>query len=158
MITTDELTNMLRRNLVVLEQQAKGLTHEESVMQLPFRGNCFNWIAGHLIVHRDKMLKAMNAAPLWDEAKTARYDRESPPITSLEDALPFESLMADLRQSQGMLEAALAAQTDDMLDAMQPDGRRTLRGRLLFLAWHETYHVGQTELLRQLTGVNDKVI
>ena len=29
---------------------------------------------------------------------------------------------------------------------------------LHFLLWHETYHTGQTELLRQLTGVNDKVI
>ena len=158
MITTDELADMLRRNLSVLEQQANGLTHDESVMQLPFRGNCFNWIIGHLVVHRDKMLKAMNAAPLWDEAKTARYDRESPPITGLEDALLFENLLADLRQSQGMLDVALAAQTDAVLDVMQPDGRRTLRGRLLFLAWHETYHVGQTEMLRQLTGVNDKVI
>jgi hypothetical protein len=157
-ISTDELSDMLRRNLSVIQQQASGLTHIESVMQLPFRGNCFNWIVGHLVVHRDKMLKAMNATPQWDEAKTARYDRESLPITGLEDALPFETLLADLRQSQGLLEAALEALTDDVLDAMQPDGRRTLRGRLLFLAWHETYHLGQTELLRQLTGVNDKVI
>jgi hypothetical protein len=157
-ISTDELADMLRRNLAVIDQQANGLTHAESVMQLPFRGNCFNWVVGHLVVHRDKMLKVMNAAPQWDEAKAARYDRESPPITGLDSALPFENLLADLRQSQGLLEAALAKLTDETLDAMQPDGRRTLRGRLLFLAWHETYHVGQTELLRQLTGVNDKVI
>jgi uncharacterized damage-inducible protein DinB len=30
--------------------------------------------------------------------------------------------------------------------------------RLAFAHWHETYHVGQLELLRQLTGKNDKVI
>jgi uncharacterized damage-inducible protein DinB len=29
---------------------------------------------------------------------------------------------------------------------------------LHFLLWHETYHAGQTELLRQLSGTNDKVI
>lgn len=158
MITTAELSDMLRRNLSVIEQQTSGITHEQSVLQLPFRGNCLNWTIGHLIVHRDKMLAAMQAAPQWDAARTARYDRESAPITGPEQALLFESLMADLRQSQGMLETALATLTDEALDAMQPDGRRTLRGRLLFLAWHETYHLGQTELLRQLTGVNDKVI
>jgi hypothetical protein len=157
-ITTDELSDMLQRNLSLIQQQANGVTHEQSVMQLPFRGNCFNWIIGHLVVHRDKMLKSMNAAPQWDDATSALYDRESPPITGPENALPFEDLLADLKQSQGMLDAALETLTDEMLDTMQPDGRRTLRGRLLFMAWHETYHLGQTELLRQLTGVNDKVI
>jgi uncharacterized damage-inducible protein DinB len=29
---------------------------------------------------------------------------------------------------------------------------------LFFRYFHETYHVGQTELLRQLAGRNDKVI
>jgi hypothetical protein len=29
---------------------------------------------------------------------------------------------------------------------------------VFFLYFHETYHVGQTELLRQLAGKNDQVI
>jgi hypothetical protein len=29
---------------------------------------------------------------------------------------------------------------------------------LQFLAWHETYHLGQLDQLRQLSGVNDTVI
>ena len=33
-----------------------------------------------------------------------------------------------------------------------------LRNRIFFLYFHDTYHVGQTELLRQLAGVGDKVI
>jgi hypothetical protein len=158
MITAAEMIDMLRRNLGVLQQQAAGLTHADSVAQLPFRGNCFNWVAGHLVVHRDKMLKAMNAAPLWDDSISARYDRESEPIIRSEDALPFEDVLRAMQDSQPRLEAALNALTDEALDTMQPDGRRTLRGRLLFMTWHEAYHVGQTELLRQLTGVNDKVI
>ncbi|MEM8861967.1 MAG: hypothetical protein AAGD96_26900, partial [Chloroflexota bacterium] len=35
---------------------------------------------------------------------------------------------------------------------------RTVAERLLFLAWHEGYHVGQTEYLRQLAGKDDKII
>jgi hypothetical protein len=35
----------------------------------------------------------------------------------------------------------------------------TTRGaRLFFYYFHETYHVGQTELLRQLAGRDDKII
>lgn len=39
------------------------------------------------------------------------------------------------------------------------NGRKaTLGQRVFFLYFHGVYHVGQTELLRQLTGKNDKVI
>jgi hypothetical protein len=34
----------------------------------------------------------------------------------------------------------------------------TVGQRLFGLYFHQTYHIGQTELLRQLAGVNDKVI
>jgi hypothetical protein len=39
-------------------------------------------------------------------------------------------------------------------------GQRTMTmGRRLFgLYFHETFHTGQTELLRQLAGTDDKVI
>jgi hypothetical protein len=37
-------------------------------------------------------------------------------------------------------------------------GEITLGNRLFFIYYHETYHVGQTELLRQLAGKNDKII
>ena len=36
--------------------------------------------------------------------------------------------------------------------------KSTLGERLFFLYFHETYHVGQTEFLRQLAGKDDKVI
>jgi hypothetical protein len=35
---------------------------------------------------------------------------------------------------------------------------RPLGGFLAFLDWHESYHVGQLELLRQLAGKVDKII
>jgi uncharacterized damage-inducible protein DinB len=36
--------------------------------------------------------------------------------------------------------------------------KTTVGQRAFFLYFHETYHVGQTELFRQLAGKNDKVI
>jgi len=46
----------------------------------------------------------------------------------------------------------------DDLEQLIPDSDRTIAERLRFLMWHETYHVGQTEYLRQLAGKGDKVI
>jgi uncharacterized damage-inducible protein DinB len=36
--------------------------------------------------------------------------------------------------------------------------KTTVGQRVFFLYFHESYHVGQTELLRQLAGKNDKII
>lgn len=36
------LTEQFACNHWLMEQQGKGLTHEDSVLQLPVRGNCFN--------------------------------------------------------------------------------------------------------------------
>ena len=73
MISAAELTGMLARNLGVIERQTGGLTHADSMLQLPFRGNCLNWVLGHIMVYRDAMLKMADAEPLWDKARTMAY-------------------------------------------------------------------------------------
>jgi uncharacterized damage-inducible protein DinB len=112
-------------------------------------------VLGHIIVYRDQALAHLGSEPLWDEEKSAPYSRESDPLQA-QDALPLEQLLADLQTSQERLEAALAGLTAEELE--RPAGERTLAQRLTFSYWHEAYHTGQTELLRQLTGVDDKVI
>ncbi len=42
MITTADLIEGLRRNLGIIQAQTKGLSHADSLLQLPFRGNCLN--------------------------------------------------------------------------------------------------------------------
>jgi hypothetical protein len=39
MITTTDLISSLERNLDIIKSQTQGLTHADSVLQLPFRGN-----------------------------------------------------------------------------------------------------------------------
>ena len=48
MITTEDLITALGRNLDVIKAQTKGLSHADSLLQLPFRGNCLNWVLGHI--------------------------------------------------------------------------------------------------------------
>jgi hypothetical protein len=65
-------------NYDVIKRQVDGLSHQDSLLQPPFRGGCLNWILGYILI--------------------------------------------------------------------------------AFMYFHETYHTGQTELLRQLAGTDDKVI
>lgn len=160
MITPDQLTAAFARNATIAEMQCKGLTHADSLRQPPFRGNCLNWVLGHLVGNRDRILQALGEAPLSGEA-AARYERESEPVTKEgPGVLPLEELLRLLAASQAPLTAALSQATADDLAREVPLGRRVMpAGELVFfLYFHETYHVGQTELLRQLAGVDDKVI
>ena len=109
MITAANLTEAFARNVAVLEMQTKGLTQEESLRQPPFRGNCLNWVVGHIANSRDTILHTLGAEPVLGEAG-ARYARESDPITGDgPGVLPLEELLAVLARSQEAIAQALAA-------------------------------------------------
>ena len=158
MITAEEISAMLAQNVKVIERQTEGLTHADSMLQLPFRGNCLNWVLGHIIVSRDYMLSLANAEPLWDEARSAIYGARSEAMGADAESVDMGEILADLRRSQEHLSAAMAALDEEQLNAQVENLDMSLRARLAFMAWHDSYHTGQTEYLRQLAGVNDKVI
>lgn len=155
MITPDIIIRYFELNHQVLRMQTKGLTHEDSLLIPPFRANCLNWVLGHIVVYRDRALVWLGNEAVWDEEQSAPYERESEPLQA-QDALPLEQIMADLKVTQERLAAALAEITVEDLGQLVDE--RTLAERLTFAFWHEAYHAGQTELLRQLSGVDDKVI
>ena len=51
------IQGLFETNYWVVTNQTKGLTHEDSLLQLPFRGNCLNWVLGHCLVSRESVLK-----------------------------------------------------------------------------------------------------
>jgi DinB superfamily len=142
----------------VIGMQLEGVTHEASLVQPPYRGNCLNWVLGHIIVSREEALTILGEGLPWDESVASRYQRNSDPITSAEQALPFPQLRALLDESQSRILAGLARLSPERMDVREGDDTDSIGERLTFANWHETYHVGQLEFLRQLAGKNDKVI
>ncbi len=140
----------------VIKRQLDGVTHQESLKQPPFRGNCMNWVLGHIVFSRGSVLKLLGEDLPWSENEAARYIRESEPITVEENALPLELLLSYLDQSQARILAGLQRVSAERMEAVADN--QTVGGRMTFLQWHETYHLGQLEPLRQLAGKNDKVI
>jgi uncharacterized damage-inducible protein DinB len=156
MITPDIIIRYFKLNYQVLQMQVKGLTHEDSLLTPPFRANCLNWVLGHIVAYRGQSLTLLGAEPVWDDEQAAAYNRESEPLAA-SDALSLEQIMADLEVTQERLLAALTGLSAEELER-EVDGDRTVAHRLTFAYWHEAYHTGQTELLRQLAGVDDKII
>lgn len=142
-------------------QQIAGLTHADSLLQPPYRGNCLNWVAGHIAVHRDYILLGLGAQPTLSETVHARYTYQSEPVLRGDDpsVVPFDTLVQAITTAQERIVAALEQASEAFLAEPVPFSPEETRGQLTTdLFWHEGYHVGQTEQLRQLTGTNDHVL
>lgn len=161
MLCTNDLIEALARNVSVVKMQTQGLTHADTLIQPHFGGNCLNWVLGHIVENRDRILELIGQTPSMGEPGT-RYKRGSEPMKQAEPmTLPLEEILAHLDRSQEQLAAALVG-LDDSAWAREitVGNNRTMKlgQRVFFLYFHETYHVGQTELFRQLAGKHDKII
>jgi hypothetical protein len=154
-----KLIETLKRNQWIVQAQTDGLTHQDSLLQLPFRGNCMNWVLGHIALNRDKMLALMGREPVLKEGEYEAYRRGAGPILSEEGAVSLQALLEALAQLAERLEAGLERCSPGALaEVVDEKHGFTLGDRLGFLLWHETYHLGQLEYLRQLAGKDDSII
>jgi uncharacterized damage-inducible protein DinB len=154
-----KLIDTLKRNQWIVQAQTEGLSHQDSLLQLPFRGNCLNWVLGHIAVNRDKMLVFMGRESLLDEGDYDAYRRGAQPILTDEGTVSLEALLEALAQLAERLEAGLERCSPGALaEVVDEKHGFTLGDRLWFLLWHETYHLGQLEYLRQLAGKDDSII
>jgi hypothetical protein len=161
MIELQDMIEALARNWRIIQAQTEGLSHAQCLLQLPFRGNCMNWVLGHIADNRNNLLLALGEEPILSDEESARYRHGSEPVcVDGEDVIPLERLLHLLQHSQDRIGVVLPQLTPDDLAGKVRDhrGEITLANRLFFLYYHETYHTGQTELLRQLAGTDDKII
>lgn len=155
------LAEAFQRNRWIIRRQAEGLGHDQSLIATSFNINTLNWVIGHVVDYRSGLVELLGGERMLPSAETERYRKESDPVT--EDGPGVHRLGRLLE----MLDAA-QDRLDELLGALGPSdwerrieiGGRTLTvgERVHFLYFHDTYHTGQTELLRQVTGANDKVI
>ncbi len=162
MISIQNLVDFYARNIEIIKMQTENITHEESLIQLPFRSNCLNWVVGHVLANRCNILDLLGADDLRPGLDLDHYERESDPILGEgEGVLLLEDMVLHLEDSQLRLAAALAVETEESLQRMVPYRDRPdkeIAFWLFFLYFHDSYHVGQTEILRQAAGKDDKII
>ncbi|MEO6194672.1 MAG: hypothetical protein ABIS20_16800, partial [Thermoanaerobaculia bacterium] len=74
------LTKIFEASHMSLTRNLEGITHEESLRAPGPGGNSLNWVLGHLLYHRNVVMKLLNRPPVWDPEKAARYARGSAPL------------------------------------------------------------------------------
>ena len=131
----------------------EGITQEESMKRPEPGGNSVNWVLGHIVNSRSRMLILAGQPPLISEQTAAAYARGS----SGTDAAETTAALTDLyKRSQDLITDALLKLSDEDLAKPAPfgppPGPDTVGSLIAKLAMHESYHVGQLGMLRRQAG------
>jgi hypothetical protein len=138
------------------ELNLDGVSQAGSLFQPAPAGNCINWVAGHILRHRNPVHRLLELPPAWDKNMAARYDRGSAPVTNAEEAASLEEIRRLMRDSQISVKQILETATMDQLAVA--DGDQSVGLKLAGLSFHESYHVGQLGVLRRLVGLGPGIV
>ncbi len=161
MITAKEYQSMLKGNLQVINEQIKGVSDSEMLIQPPNGGNCMLWTLGHLTESLIPILGFLGGEKPAGLADLSRFERGSEPILGPEPGLMTASeLMAAYEVLHQAVLEKLEPMTEVDFDEEIPGfGQPARRGYMLFfMEFHHAYHIGQLELLRNLAGYTEKLI
>jgi uncharacterized damage-inducible protein DinB len=114
-------------------------------------GPSIAWQVGHLLDHRCKVLELLGT------------ERESPyrakyTATGASDGSDYPDIADYRRQWEEIyaeIEAAIGTGSAESLDRIlqhQPHGEKTVLDSIMFLMWHEAYHVGAVGTIRKELG------
>jgi hypothetical protein len=144
------LAGTYHANTWLINRLVDGVTHAESLRAPGERINCMNWILGHIIAGRHKALALLGQDGFWDGARLQAYRTGSQAISADGQGLDFEELKRELARSQADLDRALGAASDGLLETVKKTdrGEKPVWEHVDGLGWHETFHVGQVDILR----------
>ena len=142
-----------RFNNDFLVNTVKDLQPEEWLKRPSENANHMAWIVGHVIWARKALLGRMGTE--WSTPWLDLFARGA----KLDDATVYPSpdeLLSAWRDVSGVLAGTLESASEELLaqPATQgpPSADGKLSGTVRFLAYHETYHLGQASYLRGLLG------
>ena len=161
MIPIEKVVTGYKRNSWIINKQVEGLSDEDGLLQLPFRGNCLNWVLAHVIVYRDEVINAFGEEGFLTPEQVARYEYDSEPVTEMGEHIIPLTKQVDIFNKQDelmlrLIEEAEEAKLNEEVDYAGTTG--PIWDMVFYFYFHDTYHTGQFEYLRQLAGKDDKVI
>jgi hypothetical protein len=148
----EELSHDYGTNTWLIQRLTGDISHPESLAQPSFPANCMNWVLGHIIYRRNTALDLLGDPGVWEDGLEDLYRSGSEPIEPASPCRAFGDLQEDLEETKRRLEAALGQISDAALDAIGKTdrGEKPVAEHLQGLHWHETFHLGQLDVLRSL--------
>lgn len=138
-----ETISIFQFNNRVVHMNLDDITHDESLISPASGGNSLNWVVGHMLVSRDDIFESIGMPRLCAAEIQKNYERGSMNITP-DKAIEIKELIRLFDESQKPLV--------DKISELDFTGKEDNLRNLTFLAFHESYHCGQTGILRRTAG------
>lgn len=141
----------------VINMRTEGVSHEDSLLQLPFPANCLNWQMGHLLVYREDILATITGEGGSDPAEFKIYGAGSEQMTDGTNAIDLGTLKSRLLALSDPIEQALRSAPAERFAVMYNEEREMTVDDMVrfYLLFHEAYHIGQLEVLQELAKQQD---
>jgi len=152
MPTPRQYIDSVKRIDAIIKHRTEGLTHADSMRQLPFPANCMNWNLGHILVYRMQYLGVIDGSSQPDAGEFALYGAGSQPLTDSSQAISLPVLLRRLDAASQQIVAALQTMPVERLaEVYDQEQGTTVDDRLAFyVIFHEAYHAGLLEILQEL--------
>jgi DinB superfamily len=149
---------MFKTNTNLVKKATEDIRPKDWFLKPGDGSNHLLWVTGHLVGSRGGVLKALGSD--WSTPWGSLFARGATPAPP--DQYPS---VEEIRNAWGDISVRLAAAIADapaeLLAKPAPDGKRSIDGKVggvvAFLAYHETYHVGQVCYLRKWLGYGQAV-
>ena len=134
---------------MLIHRYVDDVSHQESILQLPFQHNCMNWILGHIVTNRSHVLETIKVPHAWQEKVRGLYHMGTPPITTKSMSVKFKKLVEYLDESDDLIGSALEKMSDIQLKKKHSNyrGEKSRYEHITSFHWHEAFHIGQLEVL-----------
>jgi hypothetical protein len=151
------IAGIFKTNTGLFTRTIQGIPADKLLARPGDDSNHLLWIAGHVVVHRAMVLKILGqewAAP-WEGLFTRGVKLAAPG-----DYPPIEEIVKAWDEVSPRLASSLASASPESLaepvsKGITLDGK--MSGKIAFLSFHETYHVGQMAYLRKWLGFGQAV-
>ena len=148
------IAEQFRLNTALVDRVLDGFSDEAMRFRPEGKGNPAHFVLGHIAATRYDIARLMGLELKADWAKL--FDRG----VELRDAAQYPSV-TELRAAFGEVAEAINKRFEELTEvdlsaepSWEPPGmEKSIRGVLNFLAFHESYHIGQLGYIRKLVGL-----
>ncbi|MEJ2545095.1 MAG: DinB family protein [Calditrichaceae bacterium] len=148
----DSMVKSFQINTLVLDSLIKDLKVPDSLLRTG-QSNTIGWILGHILASRGSMLSLLKTNYEKTENEE-QYKRGS----EKKDHIKIDPVkaMALFKERGKQIEEALMHADESVLDEeityKLPGGGSRVKDAIHFSAWHETFHIGQIDLILAASG------
>jgi len=150
-VTGSFLSKLYEVSYGALFRNLEGITHEDSLVEPRPAGNPLNWVLGHIMATRNRLLPMIGATALWPPEHSFLYSGRDEAQWTVAKAFQLDLIKIDLARSQQLIMSQLDHMSAATLNGPTESGQ-PLADVIGFFHFHESYHGGQIALLRRLAG------